>query len=108
MVHANGLNLIEINPRLVGAKIPRLISLACKRSIHSDLIDLHLGRRVPPFSEAAEVAVTRWLVADQTATLGKVALPTSDDPRITCVEILKRPGDPVRPPWRTQTELAMS
>jgi len=98
MVHANGLNLIEINPRLVGAKIPRLISLACKRSIHSDLIDLHLGRSVAPFSEATEVAVTRWLVADQTATLAKVDVPTSDDPRIACVELLKRVGDPVRPP----------
>ena len=98
MVHANGLNLIEINPRLVGAKIPRLISLACKRSIHSDLIDLHLGRSVAPFSEATEVAVTRWLVADQTATLAKVDTPTSDDPRIACVELLKRVGDPVRPP----------
>jgi len=98
MAHANGLSLIEINPRLVGAKIPRLISLACKRSILSDLIDLHLGRSIAPFSEAAEVAVTRWLVADQTAKLANVELPKTDDPRIACVELLKRAGDPVRPP----------
>jgi biotin carboxylase len=98
MLHANGLSLIEINPRLVGAKIPRLINLACKRSIHSDLIDLHLNRVIPPFSETSEIAVTRWLVADQTAHLANVELPTSDDPRIGCVEILKLAGDPVRPP----------
>jgi biotin carboxylase len=98
MLHADGLSLIEINPRLVGAKIPRLINLACKRSIHSDLIDLHLGRAVAPFSQAAEVAVTRWLVANETATLANVQLPTKADPRIACVEILKRIGDPVRPP----------
>jgi biotin carboxylase len=98
MLHADGLSLIEINPRLVGAKIPRLINLACKRSIHSDLIDLHLGRAVAPFSQASEVAVTRWLVANETATLANVQLPTKADPRIACVEILKRIGDPVRPP----------
>jgi biotin carboxylase len=98
MLHADGLSLIEINPRLVGAKIPRLISLACKRSIHSDLIDLHLGRPVTPFSEFSEVAVTRWLVASQTATLTQVELPATNDRRIACVEILKRIGDTVRLP----------
>jgi biotin carboxylase len=98
MLHADGLSLIEINPRLVGAKIPRLISLACKRSIHSDLIDLHLGRSVAPFSEASEVAVTRWLVAAETGTLAKVKLPTLTDTRVACFEILKRIGSPVRPP----------
>jgi biotin carboxylase len=98
MLHADGLSLIEINPRLVGAKIPRLISLACNRSIHSDLIDLHLGRPVAPFSEASEVAVTRWLVAEQTGNLASIELPTTADPRIACVEMLKQAGDSVRPP----------
>ena len=98
MLHAKGLSLIEINPRLVGAKIPRLINLACKRSIHSDLIDLHLNQTIAPFSEASHVAVTRWLVADTTATLLKVELPNTVDARIACVEILKHPMDAVRPP----------
>ena len=98
MLHADGLSLIEINPRLVGAKIPRLINLACKRSVHSDLIDLHLDRVVAPFSATSEVAVTRWLVAEQAGILAKVELPASDDPRICCVEILKHAGDRVRPP----------
>ena len=98
MLDAQGLSLVEINPRLVGAKIPRLINLACKRSIHSDLIDLHLGNSIASFSDASEVAVTRWLVADQVATLGEVELPTNKDPRIACTEILKHQGDSVRPP----------
>jgi biotin carboxylase len=98
MVHANGLSLIEINPRLVGAKIPRLISLACKRSIHTDLIDLHLDHPVAPFTEASEIAVTRWLVANQAATLANIELPQTDDPHIACIEMLKHAGDPVRPP----------
>jgi biotin carboxylase len=98
MLHADGLSLIEINPRLVGAKIPRLISLACNRSIHSDLIDLHLGRPVAPFSEASEVAVTRWLVAEQTGNLASIELPTTADSHIACVEMLRQAGDSVRPP----------
>ena len=98
MLNAEGLSLIEINPRLVGAKIPRLINLACTRSIHSDLIDLHLGNQIAPFSNASAVAVTRWLVADQAATLGQVELPQNNDPRIAYVELLKHKGDLVRPP----------
>jgi biotin carboxylase len=98
MLNEQGLSLVEINPRLVGAKIPRLINLACKRSIHSDLIDVHLGQAVAPFTEASEVAVTRWIVAEQTATLAKVELPTFQDPRIACIELLKHNGESVRPP----------
>jgi biotin carboxylase len=98
MLHENGINLIEINPRLVGAKIPRLINLACKRSIHSDLIDVHLGRSLTPSFQAGEVAVTRWLVAKEAAQLVKVDLPEISDPRIACVELLKHAGDFVRPP----------
>ena len=98
MVHPDGLSLIEINPRLVGAKIPRLISLACKRSVHADLIDLHLNRAIPPIESTSEVAVTRWLTADQTATLAKVELPTTEDAHIRLVEILTPIGAAVRPP----------
>jgi len=98
ILNEDGLNLVEINPRLVGAKIPRLINLACKRSIHSDLIDVHLGQPVTPVTQASEVAVTRWLVADQTALLAGVKLPDTQDPRVACIEILKCEGAPVRPP----------
>ena len=98
MLHSEGLNLIEINPRLVGAKIPRLINLACKRSIHSDLIDLHLNRPIAPFADANDVAVTRWLVANTCATLAAIELPQADDAHIHCVEMLKAVGDLVRPP----------
>ena len=98
MVHKDGLSLIEINPRLVGAKIPRLINLACARSIHSDLIDLHLGRPIAPFSEASNVAVTRWLVADKVATLSNIGLPKIQNRGIHCVEMLKATGDQIRPP----------
>jgi biotin carboxylase len=105
MLHDDEINLIEINPRLVGAKIPRLISFACKRSIHSDLIDLHLGRLVIQNSKVSEVAVTRWLVADQTATLARVELPVTNDPRISCVELLKHEGDLVRLPMENSDRI---
>ena len=105
ILHNDGISLIEINPRLVGAKIPRLIRLACKRSIHSDLIDLHLGRSLFAFSEASEVAVTRWLVANQTANLDRVELPATDDPRIAWVELLKHEGDHVRRPMENSDRI---
>ena len=100
MLSDEGPRLVEINARLVGAKIARLVGYALKRSIHSDLITTHLGKQ-PSFSTAplSLVAVTRWIVAEQAGVLERIELPAWRDDRIRCVEILKRPGDAVRPPF---------
>ena len=101
MLTAEGPRLIEINARLVGAKIARLVGYALKRSIHSDLITVHLGQQ-PSFSPGPApslVAVTRWIVAEQAGVLERIELPTWRDDRVRCVEVLKRPGDAVRPPY---------
>jgi len=101
MLTADGPRLIEINPRLVGAKIARLIGYAFNRSIHSDLIAVHLGEFPPglPAATSPMVAVTRWIVADQEGALDYVELPDWQDLRIRCVELLKKPGDHVRAPF---------
>ena len=44
MLTDDGPRIIEINPRLVGAKIARLVGYALGRSVHEDLIEVHLGR----------------------------------------------------------------
>jgi hypothetical protein len=99
MLTPDGPRLIEINPRLVGARIGRLVSLALGRCLHSDLISLHLGgdpvlQRPPP----AGVAVSRWIVADEEGVLDFVETPDVGDSHIRCVEIVKRHGAHVRPP----------
>ena len=101
MLTADGPRLIEINPRLVGAKIARLVGYALNRSIHADLIAAHLGHLVLPglMSTSAQVAVSRWIVAEEEGILDYIDLPDWHDKRIRCVEILKRPGDHVRPPF---------
>jgi biotin carboxylase len=100
MLTADGLNLIEINARLVGAKIPRLLGYALNRSLHADLIALHAGEDLPvPGENAASVAAMRWIVADRPGILDHVELPQWDDPRIRCVELLKKKGDFIRPPF---------
>ena len=99
MITPTGIHLIEINPRLVGAKLPRLVGHALGRSIHADLIALHLGEQIrldPPTTVTA--AVTRWIVADQAGVLEYVDLAPVIDPRIRDVKLLKRAGDRVRPP----------
>jgi biotin carboxylase len=98
MLSKDGLQLIEINPRLVGAKIPRLMGYALHRAIHSDLIDLHLGRPLTPYEQTGDVAVTRWIVSDKSGVLDRVECPSASDPRISAVEILKQPGDHIRQP----------
>jgi biotin carboxylase len=100
MLTAEGPRLIEINPRLVGAKMPRLVSHTLGRSVHADLIAVHLGLEPvvnPPALQAA--GVIRWVVADRPGLLRDVLLPGQTDPCIRCVEILKQPGDWVSPPF---------
>ena len=99
MITAVGPRLIEVNPRLVGAKIPRLVSYATGRNIHADLIALHAGEGLPlMMPRPAEAAVIRWIVSARNGTLDHIDLPKWSDPRIRCVEMLKRQGEPVRPP----------
>jgi biotin carboxylase len=99
LLTAEGPRVIEINPRLVGAKIPRLVGYALDRSMHADLIALHVGDRPHIHTpNSSMVAVTRWIIADRPGTLDHVQLPEWHDDRIRCIELLKKPGDPVRRP----------
>jgi biotin carboxylase len=100
MLTADGPRLIEVNGRMVGAKIARLANYALDWSFHSAVIDMHLGH-VPemPVSRAQPVfAVTRWIVAENVGVLEQVCLSIVSDPRIRCVEMMKQAGDAVRPP----------
>jgi biotin carboxylase len=101
MLTDEGPRLVEINPRLVGAKIPRLVSQALGRSMHADLIAVHLGQAPARTSgdAPADVGVIRWIVASRPGPLAAIQLPERNDARIRCVEILKQPGEPVGPPF---------
>lgn len=99
MLTQDGPRVIEINARLVGAKIARLVGFALGRSIHADLIALHVGEALAnPATTPPTVAVSRWITADGDGVLDSVDVPAFCDERIRCVEILKQPGDLVRRP----------
>ena len=97
MLTAAGPQLVEINPRLVGARIARLIDLARGRSVHDDLIALHLKGQLPPPASFLRHAVTRWLAAPKPGTLRFVNMPPMRG-RVQ-VLMLARPGDHVGPPF---------
>ena len=101
MMTKEGPRLVEINPRLVGARIGRLIGYALNRSIYEDLIALHLGSWLPSSQQekSHQVAITRWIVSAESGTIKNIALPDKADPAIKCVEILKHAGDAVHPPF---------
>ena len=107
MLTEDGPRVIEINPRLVGAKIARLVGYALNRSIHKDLIDVHLGNwPVADESQPAhQVAVTRWVIASETGVLESIQLPAWSDPVIKQVEMLKAPGDFLRPPFENSDRI---
>ena len=100
MLTAEGPRLIEVNPRLVGARIARLASLTLGRSVHADLIAAHLGRpAVTPAKAMHAVGVIRWIVASEHGVLDEVRVPSWRDERIRWVEILRQPSDVVSPPF---------
>ena len=99
MLTADGPRLIEINPRLVGAKIGRLIGFAMGRAIHEDLIEIHLGIWPLGLDEikSQSVATTRWFTSPVEGVIKSITPPKWSDDNIKCVEFLKGVGDKVRP-----------
>ncbi|MBY0235552.1 MAG: hypothetical protein K2W93_11270, partial [Burkholderiaceae bacterium] len=106
MLTEAGLRLVAVNGRLVGAKLPRLLSYALGYSVHEALVDVHLGQwpaATLPQDQARpmQVAVVRWLAAAHEGELRRVDLPEQASalfPGLRCVEMLKRSGDALRPP----------
>ncbi len=107
MLTQDGPRLIEINPRLVGAKIARLVGFALNRSIHSDLIDVHLGRWPQGLIDAQDyqVAVSRWFTSPVAGTIQSISPPNWEDPNVKCVEILKKVGDLVIPAFENSARI---
>ena len=98
VVSAQGPMLVEINPRLVGARIPRLLNLAFQRSIHADLVALHLGQQPDIPQQPSRHAVSRWFAADRSGTLSALSLPTNIDPVIACHGVVHPTGSRVQAP----------
>ena len=104
---ADGPQLIEVNPRLVGARIARLVGAGLQRSIHADLINLHLTGQLPPVAHAPRHAATRWLLAPETGVLAGYDWPHCDDPALIGVVANAQVGDQVRPALDNADRLAM-
>jgi len=99
--------LVEVNPRLVGAKIPRLLNLALGRSIHADVIDLHLGKPLSELSYRSGYgfAVSRWIITEVSGNLAEVIIPPTTNPGIRHVEVLKKQGDAVSYPYQNSDRI---
>jgi biotin carboxylase len=95
---SDGPRLIELNPRLVGARIGRLISAARQRSIHTDLIALHVVGTMPEPATALRHAATRWIVAQESGVLESITVPETSDPEFVELRLLAQPGRRVAPP----------
>ncbi len=98
MLTKEGPRLIEINPRLVGAKIGRLVSASLGISIHQALIALHCGETSLLSRPVSNMpAVSRWILGTEAGILDCVNLPSLNDKRIRHVEIMKASGDYIKP-----------
>lgn len=97
MITSEGPRLVEINGRLVGAGIGKLLSFAYNRSIYEVVIDLHLGDAltlpaVPPY-----FAATRWVSAPRQGTLKAINFPERSAALVS-VQSFYEPGDTVYMP----------
>jgi len=101
IVTPDGFYLVEVNPRLIGAHIPRLLGHALRRSIYTDVINLHLGGEMAELRNLhpRQVAVSRWITSVQNGIIKAIVPPKMDDPRIKSLHIFKKPGDVARPPF---------
>ncbi len=99
IVTPDGPYLVEVNPRLIGAHIPRLLGFACDRSVYGDVIGLHLDGALPESGTPPYVAVSRWITSMHNGILDAIVTPDADAPGIAALHLFKKPGDPVRPPF---------
>lgn len=101
IITADGPCLVEVNPRLIGAHIPRLLGFALERSIYADVINLHLGNELEHLSgvQASRVAASRWITAAHNGILKAIITPDKRDSGIMAVHLFKQPGSRVRPPF---------
>jgi len=104
---SQGPRLIEINPRLVGARIARLISAARGRSLHDAMIALHATGALPEPVQAERHAVTRWIVAEEAGVLEAITLPPCEDTAFVEINLLARPGDTITPPLDNADRLGL-
>jgi biotin carboxylase len=107
MLTCEGPVLIEINPRLVGARIARMVSAGLGRPVHADLIALHVDGQLPATTTQAHHAVNRWLAAPEVGRLRSIDLPdlANASARFT---IMAKAGDEVRPPLDNADRLGMA
>lgn len=107
MLTAEGPRLVEINPRLVGAKISRLMGYSLNKSVHELLIDLHLGvwsiGELRP--DAMQPSVTRWVASQKMGILDHIELPTWKNEGLKCIEMLCQKGDRVSFPFENSHRL---
>lgn len=107
IVTADGPYLVEVNPRLIGAHIPRLLGFAFARSIYADVINLHLGGDLAELADMQppQVAVSRWITSSRNGVIKSIVLPKTDEPGIMAVHLFKKPGDATRPPFENADRL---
>lgn len=101
IITPDGPYLVEVNPRLIGAHIPRLLGFALERSVYADVINLHLGGDLAELRDLhpPHVAVSRWITSSQNGIIKAIITPKTDANGIRAVHLFKKPGDMTRPPF---------
>lgn len=97
-----GPRLVEVNPRLIGGPLPKMLSLALGRPVYRDLIRLAsiaTHNEIEQREETDVVGCIQWLLADKVGVLdGIEPAPRKVDDGVQIFEVTCRLGTVVRPP----------
>lgn len=98
IANADGLNLIEVNPRMGGGGLPFMITAATGRDMLEDWLTLHLTGRRPdgmcaPVLQSAAIA---FRSAENEGFLRDIHSPAERVEQIIRVEILRKQGQDIR------------
>ncbi|MFD9339491.1 ATP-grasp domain-containing protein [Streptomyces sp. NPDC060028] len=96
---ADGPRIVEVNGRVPGAEITRLIREATGVYLQREVVKLHTGRPADLTPTRDRAAASRHLAARQSGTLTGIdgADLAHRDPGVVEVDLEAHPGDPVRP-----------
>jgi S-sulfo-L-cysteine synthase (3-phospho-L-serine-dependent) len=102
MIGKNGPMVLEINPRLIGGHVSKIIERVRQRPILEELIKLYCGDENLNFGENRGAGVQLYFEVDREGRLSSLHIPTNEfaqhSENIIDIKVMKKNGAVVRPP----------
>lgn len=107
IVNDNGIYLVEVNGRLIGGALPKLLSLALGRSVYKDIINISINPEyILPEVTYEGIACIMWLYSEEKGILKSVNLPSPLPLGVKLFDYCRPPRSPINPPKTNNDRIA--